>query len=393
LLTFGLLPAHLLGDLTPEEIIDSSFNLDPVGTGPFQFDHLIVEDDAITGVVLKAFEDYYFNRPFLDEFVVRYFPDETSALDAYDSGDVLGVSQISIENLPRALDEANLGLYSSRLPELALVLFNLKNESTPFFQEIDVRRALYLALNRQYMIDQVLDGQAILATGPIFPGTWAYYDGQTPLPFSPEEAVNILRQAGYTIPTEGGSVRAKEGVRLSFDLVYPDTTYHTELATQIQEYWQAIGVDVNLIAVSYDELVDNYLEPRNFEAALVDFTTASSPDPDPYPFWHQAQTPNGQNFSNWDDRTASEYLETARVAIDPGERERLYRNFQVRFGQELPALPLFYPVYTFAVDRQVQGIRVGPLFSMSDRYAHVGEWYLFVESDTGTDELTPTPEQ
>jgi hypothetical protein len=56
-------------------------------------------------------------------------------------------------------------------------------------------------------------------------------------------------------------------------------------------------------------------------------------------------------------------------------------------------LPLFYPVYTFAVDRQVQGIRVGPLFSMSDRYAHVGEWYLFVESDTGTDELTPTPEQ
>lgn len=391
LLTFGLLPSHLLGDLTPEEIIDASFNLNPVGTGPFQFDRLIVEDGQIKGVALKAFEAYFFDRPFLDDFIVRYYPDETSAMDAYEAGEVLGVSQISLETLSRALNAPDLGLYSSRLPELALVLFNLKNEATPFFQEIDVRRALYLALNRQFMIDQVLDGQAILATGPIYPGTWAYYDGQVPLPFSPEEAVNILRQAGYTIPTEGGSVRAKEGVRLSFDLVYPDTSYHTALANEIQGYWGAIGVDVTLVPVSYDELVDNYLEPRNYEAALVDFTTASSPDPDPYPFWHQAQTPNGQNYANWDDRTASEYLETARVAVDPGERERLYRNFQVRFGQELPALPLFYPVYTFAVDRQVQGIRVGPLFSMSDRYAHVAEWYLFVERDTGVSAATPSP--
>lgn len=390
-LTFGILPEHILGEMTPEEIIDSTFNLEPVGSGPYQFDSLIVEDDQVRGVMLTAFEDFYLPRAFLDEIVLRYYPDYESALAAYQNGDVLGISNIPQEILAPALSEPELGLYSGRLPELALVVFNLDNEEVPFLQEIDVRRSLYLALNRQYMIDSLLDGQAILATGPIYPNTWAYFDGQAVVPFSPEEAVNTLRNAGYTIPTEGGSVREREGVRLELELVHPDSAYHTALAESIQSYWEAIGVQVTLVPASYDELVDEYLEPRDYQVALVDFTTSNSPDPDPYPFWHQAQTPNGQNYSNWDDRQASEYLEAARVTVDLGERERLYRNFQVRFGQELPSLPLFYPVYTFAVDTQVQGIRTGPLFDMSDRYAHITNWYLFVEQEGDIPETTATP--
>jgi peptide/nickel transport system substrate-binding protein len=303
----------------------------------------------------------------------------------------MGISQIPVENLSRALDAPELNLYSSRFPELTLVLFNLTNEDVPFFQDLEVRRALYMGLNRQSMIDRILDGQAIMANGPIFPGTWAYYDGQNPVTYNPEEAIGILRRAGYTIPAEGGNVRAKDGVRLNFELVHPDTESHTQLAEAIQAYWEDLGVQVTLKGVSYANLVDEYLEPRSYQAVLVDYTTASSPDPDPYPFWHQAQTPNGQNYANWDDRSASEYLEQARVAVDPGERERLYKNFQVRFGQELPALPLFYPVFTFAIDNQVQGVKTGPLFEMSDRFAHIMEWYLFIERNVEQAEITPTP--
>lgn len=392
-LTFGILPSHLLGELTAEEIIDAPFNLAPVGSGPFRFENLLVADDQVEGVVLAAFEDYYLPRAFLDEIILRYYPDYESALQAYRDGEVLGIGNIPQQVLVEALSEPGLGLYSGRLPELALVLFNLDNEDVPFLQEIDVRRSLYLALNRQYLIDSLLKGQAIIATGPIYPNTWAYFDGQAVVPFSPEEAVNNLRNAGYTIPAEGGSVREREGVRLAVELVHPDTDYHNALAESIKTYWEAIGVQVTLIPASYEELVEDYLEPRDYQVALVDFSTSNSPDPDPYPFWHQAQTPNGQNYSNWDDRQASEYLETARVTVDPGERERLYRNFQVRFGQELPSLPLYYPVYTFAVDTQVQGVRTGPMFDMSDRFAHITNWYLFVDQDLEGAEATSTPSE
>ena len=57
-LTFGILPRHILGGLSVDEIIASPFNLKPVGSGPFQFSHLLVENGQIKGVVLTAFQDY-----------------------------------------------------------------------------------------------------------------------------------------------------------------------------------------------------------------------------------------------------------------------------------------------------------------------------------------------
>jgi peptide/nickel transport system substrate-binding protein len=81
----------------------------------------------------------------------------------------------------------------------------------------------------------------------------------------------------------------------------------------------------------------------------------------------------------WDDRQASEYLEQARIVVDPAERTRLYRNFQVRFANELPALPLFYPMYTYGVDAQIKGVRIGPLFDTPDRFSTATSWHLFTE--------------
>jgi peptide/nickel transport system substrate-binding protein len=117
-----------------------------------------------------------------------------------------------------------------------------------------------------------------------------------------------------------------------------------------------------------------------------------TPDPDPYPFWHKTQATNGQNYSMWNDRQASEYLEQARIIVDPTERARLYRNFQVRFVNEMPALPLYHPMYTYAVDNQIQGVRMGPLFDSSDRFSTILSWYLFYESGIDFEETaTPQP--
>jgi peptide/nickel transport system substrate-binding protein len=202
----------------------------------------------------------------------------------------------------------------------------------------------------------------------------------------------MIREAGYTIPATGGSVRANEdGVALSFTLAHPDTEEHTAIAELIQQNWADLGVEVEPLAVPYEELIDDYLDTRLYEAALVDISLSRTPDPDPYPFWHQTQAANGQNYSMWNDRQASEYLEQARIILQTDERGRLYRNFQVRFTNELPALPLYHPMYTYAVSEQVQGVRMGPLFDTSDRFATILSWYLFFETGTGIVEGTVTP--
>jgi peptide/nickel transport system substrate-binding protein len=391
-LTFGILPKHLLGSVSPDQMEKADFNINPVGSGPYKFDHLLIDNGQIKGVVLTVSDNYYDRAPFIEQVVFRYYQTSADALDAYQQGDVLSVSQITSDVLNVALEESNLSVYTSRLPQISFVLFNLNNPEVAFLQNAKVRRALMLGLNRSYIINRFLQGQAVTTDGPILPGSWAYYDGIEHFEFNPDESVNLLKGEGYVIPAEGGDVRAKEGTALSFTMLHPDDVVHTKIAETIRDEWAQIGVHVELQAVPYDKLATDFLASRTYQAALVDLNLARTPDPDPYPFWHQAEATGGQNYSQWDNRAASEYLEQARVTADYSLRTRLYRNFQVVFAKELPALPLFAPVYSYGVDSQVQGVQIAALYDPSDRLATFSSWYLLTRRALEQTEVpTATP--
>ena len=375
-LTFGIVPKHLLDSIAPDQMESAKFNLNPIGTGPYKFDRLLIENGQIVGVVLTSFGDFYRVPGFIEQVVFRYFPTSAAALDAYEQGDVFAVSRIGKDVLGQALEEPNLNFYTSRMPQMAFVLFNLNNPEAPFLQDSKVRQALMLGLNRQYLINNFLQGQAILADSPILPNSWAHYDGIERIEYDPDAAINLLKSQGYVIPAEGGEVRAKDGVALSFTMLHPEDDFHTEIAQKIRADWAQIGVRVNLEPRPYDQLVLETLAARAFQAALVDLNLSRTPDPDPYPFWHQAEATGGQNYTQWDNRAASEYLEQARVTADYTLRAKLYRNFQVLFAKELPALPLYIPVYSYGVDAQVQGVQISPLYDPSDRFANFTSWYL-----------------
>ena len=388
-LTFGVVPKHLLESVPPEQMASAEFNIKPVGSGPYKFDQLIVENGQIQGVVLTISANYYGTPPFIEQVVFRYYPTSAAAFDAYQQGDVFAVSQVTPDVLSAALEEPNLLFYSSRMPQMGFVLFNLTVSQLPFMQDPVFRRALMLGLNRSSIINTVMQGQAVVADSPILPNSWAYFDGVEKFEYDPDAAVSLLKSEGYVIPAGGGDVRAKDGIPLAFTMIHPDDEIHTQIAQAIQTQWAKIGVRVDLQPQPYEQLVLTTLASRAFQAALVDLNLSRTPDPDPYPFWHQAEAVGGQNYSGWDNRAASEYLEQARVTADYSLRAKLYRNFQVVFVKELPALPLYVPVYSYAVDSQVQGVQVGPLYEPSDRLNTFTSWYLLTRRALGSATETP----
>jgi peptide/nickel transport system substrate-binding protein len=198
--TFGILPRHLLGDVPVDQFDTADFNLAPVGTGPYRFEELLISGGRITGVVLNANEDFYLARPFIDQVVFRFYPDAASAFDAYQQGEVLGISQVTQDVLEDALMQENLSVYTSRLPQMSLVFLNLNEPSLPFMQVANVRRALLLGINRNNIVSRILNGQAIVADAPILPGSWAYYDGNEHLDYDPDAAAALLKEEGYVIP-------------------------------------------------------------------------------------------------------------------------------------------------------------------------------------------------
>lgn len=388
--TFGVLPKHILGSIPADQLASADFNLQPIGSGPFKFEQLMTSGGQITGVVLAANEDFYLQKPYIEQVVFRYYPNSAAAFDAYQQGEVLAVSQLANDVLPTALVQPNLSVYTSRLPQMGLMFLNLNNPSVPFLQSEKVRQALLLGINRRNIVSHILQGQAIIADSPILPGSWAYYEEVQKYDYDPDAALELLKDEGFILPAGGGEVREKDGQPFVFSLVHPDDAIHAQIAQSIQSDLALIGVRVDLQPVAYDLLVSDFLTPRNYQAALADLNTIRTPDPDPYLFWHQSEATGGQNYSQWDNRTASEFLETARTETDFASRARLYRNFQVVFAKELPSLPLYYPVYSYGVDAQVQGVQVAPMYDTSDRLALIREWYLVTRRALDQDQ-TPVP--
>jgi peptide/nickel transport system substrate-binding protein len=386
--TFGVLPKHLLESVPADQLASAEFNLKPVGTGPYRFESLMTSGGQISGVSLTANKNYYLSRPYIEQAVFRFYPNSAAAFDAYQQGEVLGISQVTNDILDSALMEPTLAIHTSRLPQMGLVFLNLNNPTVPFLQNEKIRHALLLGINRNLIISRIMHGQAIVADGPILPGSWAYYDQIEHFDYDPDAAATLLKDEGFVIPAGGGDVRAKDGQFLTFSLVHPNDDIHTRIAQSIQADWALIGVKVDLQSVGYDSMVNDYLTPRNYQAALADLNTMRTPDPDPYLFWHQSEATGGQNYSQWDNRTASEYLETARIEADFDSRARLYRNFQVVFAKDMPSLPLYYPVFSYGVDTQVQGVQVAPMYDVSDRLGLLPEWYLVTRRAL---EKTPVP--
>lgn len=389
-LTFGVLPQHLFAGMDINEIAASAINLQPVGSGPYRFGELLMEGSTVSGIRLLANEDYAGGRPYLQEIVFRYYPDASSAYQAYVQGAVQGIGEVPTDLLPQALANEDLRIYTGRLPRISLVLLNLNDPGVPFFKEIEVRKALMLGLNRQAIISQMFNGQAIVANSVILPGTWAYNESIAEIGYDPQLAAETLKNAGYVIAGENNTTRAKEEVPLSFVLSYPDDDLHLGIAQLIANNWQALGVNVTLEGVPPDVFVAEKLEPRSYQAALVDLNLSRTPDPDPYPFWDLGQAENGQNYSQWNNRLASDTIEQARVTTDLGERTRLYHNFQAIFAEELPALPLYYPVYNYAVSEQILGVTMGPLFDTSDRLGTITTWYLTTSRNQKTTDTAET---
>jgi peptide/nickel transport system substrate-binding protein len=371
--TVGVLPAHLLQGIRAADLAAAEFNLNPVGSGPFQLEEIEVEGEAITAMVLAQSPRYYRARPYLDRVQFRFYSSDQTALNAYQAGEVEGVARIAAIDLPRARALPSLNLFSAQIAEYGVVFLNLGRLDLPFSQEPEVRQALLYALDRQQIIDDVLAGQAVVAHSPLVPGTWAYRDDIPHYTYDPAAAEELLDEAGWVRQAVGGGVRRKEGRWLAFTLLGSSEPERLAVAQMLAEQWTAIGITVTVQTASPLE-VREALEKRDFEAILVH--VAMPGDPDPYPFWHETQVRDGQNYAGFVHRRMSEVVEHARVTVNRQRRLELYYEFQEIFAQEVPALLLYVPVYTYGVDERIHGPQIGPLVDPSDRFRTISNWWI-----------------
>jgi peptide/nickel transport system substrate-binding protein len=369
--TIGLLPAHLLGNVPAADLPGHDFSTElPIGTGRF-----MAESVSADQVVLAANPDYWGSKPHVDKIAFWLYGNEEGLLADYERGEIHAFHPSRIQDLPMLIEMPGLQLFSAQAAGYGIAYLNLQRDSVPFFQEKEVRQALLYALDRQLLIDQVLGGQGLVADSPILPNTWAYDPSVRLYRYDPERAIGLLDASGW-VDSNGDRIRDKGDIDLAFDLLTSDEPVMVQMAEALAGQWRAIGVDATVRPVT-SESAAQFVRDRTFDAALTEIGLTA--DPDPYPLWHSTQAASGQNFAGFINQDADLVMEEGRFTADPERRTQLYHTFQQIFAEEVPSLLLYYPIYAYAVDNQVQGVQLSPILRTSDRFRNIGDWYVRTE--------------
>ena len=370
--TTGILPRHLLDGVDATTIATSTFNTQPVGTGPYKLTEL-----SPSRALLGAHQKYYLGAPSLTEIELQFFPDVTTAAGAVVKGGAPGVLLDSTAGEDDFNAVASVGgLDSYEVNRSAYTVLYLNNSQPPL-NDLLVRRAIAETVDIDGIIDSVLGGRATEADSPIVIGTWAHNPDVDPYPRDPGEARELLEEAGWKLP-ENGDVRTRNGIELRLTLLTDQDPVRALVTEAVAEQLTNIGISVTLAREESTDLIRDFLIPRQYQAAL--FGWDPGPDPDPYPAWHSSQaSDSGRNLAAFSNEEADRLMEAARRTRDLDERQRLYYAFQDIFHENVPSVLLYHPVSTYFVTDQIRGIELGTLFSSSSRFRNVHEW-LFEES-------------
>jgi peptide/nickel transport system substrate-binding protein len=388
--TFPVLPAHMFSGVRSADLKLHPANLSPVGSGPFQVENLgLADKESPAEITLTTNPFYHGDTPMLSAIKIKYYLDEYSAIEALRQNEVMGVGGLSQGGIASILNNDNFNIHSSLLPETKMILLNQQNESLKFFREKKVRLALLLGLNRKFFVNEFLSGQAVLASSPIPPGNWAFNDSLMNVYYDPDNAADLLSESGWALPesdVEGindNSGLQKDGQELKFQLLVPNDDLSVVLGEIAVEDWGRLGINAVLQTVESDILKEEHLDTREFQAIMIDVSLQRTPDPDPYPFWHQTEIESGQNYSGYDNRIISEYLEQARTTPSISARSSLYHMFQKRFVDDTPALLVYHPVYSYVTNKVVNGVQMGPIIEPSDRFNGIADWYIVIRRVVG----------
>lgn len=371
--TFPLLPAHKLGGITFGQLATDPFDRQPVGSGPFKL-------GAVEGreVVLLANLDFYRHapertRPYLDRLVLRSYGDASEALMALARGELDGVSSVSTTDAERARGLRTIAIYSYPTNDYVALFLDLRPEK-PVFRERSVRQAVATAIDRGRVLGAAVDGRGRVADSIVPRTSWAYTDTIVRYEHSYEEAVGLLERAGWQDGDADG-VRDKAGVALRFTIASSDEPARVAAGRQIASDLKSVGIAAELVTYPFGELVDTVIPQRAFDALLVGIT--STPDPDPYSFFHSSQTQHpGFNFSGYSTLPMDRALEAARQTSDREVRKAVWGPVFHAISTEVPVVYLYFSDHIYAQHTSIKGTKIAQIVEPTQRFWDVEDWYI-----------------
>lgn len=330
--------------IVPQEEVEANGNLQSVmvGTGPFMLDEYIEE----TKTVLVANADYFDGAPMIDGITYQIIPDEAARIAALRTGEIHMTSLSDGTSAGLAARSEGVSVASTQTADYYLLGINT---AVAPFDDVRVRQALSLAINRQAVIDSVFFGEGMVS-GPIVPtlGEWAvaldelaYYQQDI------EAAKALLEEAGYN-----------EDNPCTFSItVGARFPQFASIALVLQNQLKAAGFVVTLDQVEWGTFIQKWID-RSFETFVSYNGSGNDPDRALYPALTTGGSVNAFQFSN---EEVDALLNAARTTVDVDERKTYYHDAAVKISEEVPLIFLSTRTAYVAYGDAVHAFELSPV--------------------------------
>jgi peptide/nickel transport system substrate-binding protein len=358
-----VIPKHIFEGQDPWNL--NSFNKEnPVGTGPFKIGKYLSGQQ----VELVANSEYFEGAPHLDSIKYKILPDANTHIAQALSNELTIFTLDDKAALKRMEQSQNLSIHPQDVTRYFWIALNQEN---PLFTDVKVRQAFLHAIDRQAIIDTVLQGYAKIADAAITPNMETYYTADVArYDYNPAKAKELLASLGW-IDSNGDGILDKDGKKFSFEF---DIAIQGELepvAQMVQQYLKEIGLDVKLNVLEWNAMIQKNVIKRDYDMMLNWWRYAS--DPDVLPQYHSTTAGKGYNIPGYKDAKLDELLEAGQKTSDPEERQKIYYKVQQHMAETLPYLYLWYPQEIQVRNQKLQGV---PDMAFGDTLHYVHEWWL-----------------
>jgi peptide/nickel transport system substrate-binding protein len=240
----------------------------PIGSGPFKYKYR----KSNKMVILEANDGYYNGRPILDKIVFNYQADREKEWTRLLAGETDIAHEITPKNykmIKQYQDRFYFDEYTMRY--YTILLYNTYD---PLFSNPKVRRALSLAIDREYIVENILGGFGRVANGPMGIDSSYHNPEVKPLPFDPQKAMALLKEAGGFYDKKGRYLY-KKGIPFEFTLfVFKESQIEKKVASYIQLCLNELGIRVKLQELAYEKLIKKYFGNTDFQAVLTELDGA-----------------------------------------------------------------------------------------------------------------------
>lgn len=344
-------PYRMLG----ESAIDKDGNFKKmVGTGEWMIDSYEPEKE----VVMVPNPYYYGEAPKVDKVILKQVGDGQSRCMALQSGEAdISISDIPTENKTVIEGDDSLDTYEV---DGSLAFFLIENYENPKLSDIKVRQALNYAIDKQAIVDNLLDGEGTAATGLMTPNTpYVTEENSKGYEYDIEKAKTLLKEAGYE-DTDGDGIVDQDGEALSFTLTFQTEEYSAwkSVCEFIQSEYAKAGIGIELNQVESGAYYDAIWDTRDFEL-IIYRTYEDSWNPHGFikGMFYQGE---GTKAVCWYDEQLSNNIADVLKKTDEKEKQAGWDTIFKIIDENAYTVPLYYPSVEYVYNKRLTGIEKAP---------------------------------